>query len=95
MDTTLIEAIKNNRPYIQNQALYKGRQMSKIIKGKLDRTKKSDTSWLVTKITKIYHKTSEGYWTTSLILITDTVIRTPEQHHVSFYQYKLRCGSVG
>ena len=56
MDTTLIEAIKNNRPYIQNQALYKGRQMSKIIKGKLDRKNESDTSWLVTKITKFIIK---------------------------------------
>ena len=56
MDTTLIKAEKTNITDSQRQQLEKWRQMTKILKGKIDQTQKSNATGLVKTIKRLIVK---------------------------------------
>ena len=56
MDTNPIKALNRNIMDSQRQALDKGRQMAKILKGKIDWTQHSKTTFLVTIIKRLIIK---------------------------------------
>ena len=56
MDINPIEAENRKITISQRQDLDKGRQMEKILKAKIDRTQKFNTTWLVTKIKRLIIK---------------------------------------
>ena len=56
MGTSAIEAENRNITDSQNQDLDKGIKMAKIIKCKLDRTQKSNSTWLVMTIKRLIIK---------------------------------------
>ena len=61
MYATPIDAENRNIMEIQRQDIYQGRQMAKILKGKLDQTQKSNATWLVKTIKRLIIKPYKAF----------------------------------